>query len=471
MSKRVGNTLYRGRLRSSWRVSVLCIALFLVSIALNSAPAQAHVVTNNDPQTQKDEMMVGKGNRKREKQQEEEEDNSLYSKWRNLKGLTDESDVLDVIEEVDAIVSNDEKDEKEREKVSELLSSKLGRRQVQDLVERGMYTAAEQLVALYRSQGIELSSAVFQSISVIRKRLSALADALTKRSIPRIAPAFQWAQSPEDIFLNVKFAHKFDTPSTLGCETEKMVIRNRKFTYEAKCKEKRKIFSLDLNLYDALDNESSTWSMASVGRAMFTLKKQTTSPWPRLLKSNSKPGNMHVWWDMKAQYESSMRDFEREQANQTKKDEPEEENEPDTAASAADKPNGDTTEASLTKEEENKAKEEKDRMQKQIELEQTEIDKELRANISEVDREAKEERSRIEEKLSEQKADAEARASEKRRYYRQLAADKKEEVVRRLKNETTTEDQSASDESESSSDETSNDKADDAAETESREDL
>jgi hypothetical protein len=160
----------------------------MASSGLNDARVAAHVVANDNADSQKEEMMVGKGNRNQEKQQEDQEESSLYSKWMNLKSLADESDVLDVIEEVDAIVTNEEEDAQERMAVNELLSSKLGRRQVQDLVERGMYTAAEQLVALYRSQGIELSSAVFQSISVIRKRLSSLADALTKKSIPRYVP-------------------------------------------------------------------------------------------------------------------------------------------------------------------------------------------------------------------------------------------------------------------------------------------
>ena len=80
--------------------------------------------------------------------------------------------------------------------------------------------------------------------SRIRARLQALSDALHKTApgAAGIPPAFEWAQvrmsacrlpfqahctrapfsvptqSPDTVLLNLKFAHKIDTPATLGCE-------------------------------------------------------------------------------------------------------------------------------------------------------------------------------------------------------------------------------------------------------------
>jgi hypothetical protein len=82
----------------------------------------------------------------------------------------------------------------------------------------------------------------------------------------------------------VKFAHKLDTPATLGCEATTPPSYGRKsVSFRAECRDKRKTFSLSLSLFRDIIAENSTWTMASVGRASLTLKKATNSTWPRLL--------------------------------------------------------------------------------------------------------------------------------------------------------------------------------------------
>ena len=85
--------------------------------------------------------------------------------------------------------------------------------------------------------------------------------------------------------------------------------------------------------------------MASVGRAMITLKKAEDGIWPRLLLKPQKPANMHVWWSMKDQHEEAIKNFERslrrpepKSGNDTKSSEIKEE----------DKAAGDSEEASPT---------------------------------------------------------------------------------------------------------------------------
>ncbi len=52
---------------------------------------------------------------------------------------------------------------------------------------------------------------------IISKEISALKTVLDKTlPVNRVFPAFQWAQSPEDVFISVKFAHKLDAPATLN---------------------------------------------------------------------------------------------------------------------------------------------------------------------------------------------------------------------------------------------------------------
>jgi len=123
-------------------------------------------------------------------------------------------------------------------------------------------------------------------------------DAIPVVYVRRIGPAFEWAQSVNEIMLNVKFAHKLDAPATLGCKKEEVNINTTYLSFQVACKAKKKRFGLQLDLLRAVDPDSSSWSMASVGRATFTLKKKTPGPWSRLLRSRSKLPRMHRWWSM-----------------------------------------------------------------------------------------------------------------------------------------------------------------------------
>ena len=39
--------------------------------------------------------------------------------------------------------------------------------------------------------------------------------------------ALQWAQSPDSVFLNVKFSHKMDAPATLDVVVDQVEFTNR----------------------------------------------------------------------------------------------------------------------------------------------------------------------------------------------------------------------------------------------------
>ena len=103
--------------------------------------------------------------------------------------------------------------------------------------------------------------------------------------------------------MSVKLAHKLDTPATLGCVVTKSTFDRTGVRFRADCEKQRKSFFLTIETLEDLNPENCTWEYNSVGRVTFTLYKQETKSWPRLLKSKTKPGNMHVWWDMKQKLE------------------------------------------------------------------------------------------------------------------------------------------------------------------------
>ena len=48
-----------------------------------------------------------------------------------------------------------------------------------------------------------------------------------------VSPAFQWAQSTTELFLNVKFSHKIDAPATLNVEATNVTILPNQLVLEA----------------------------------------------------------------------------------------------------------------------------------------------------------------------------------------------------------------------------------------------
>jgi hypothetical protein len=76
----------------------------------------------------------------------------------------------------------------------------------------------------------------------VRARLNELSDQLSRASVSAgIAPAVEWAQSAQEVFLSVKFSHKLDAPATLGCVAEAPLFEANSLTFRAECAEKRKV--------------------------------------------------------------------------------------------------------------------------------------------------------------------------------------------------------------------------------------
>lgn len=119
-----------------------------------------------------------------------------------------------------------------------------------------------------------------------------------------ISPAYQWAQSTEEIFLSVKFAHKLDTPGTLNVEAKNVTLLENRLELHAS--DGRKNFRLEMNFLKGVVPEESSWSMASVGRMSFTLRKKqpvgVPSKWSRLLKETKRVSNQHFWLAMHEKY-------------------------------------------------------------------------------------------------------------------------------------------------------------------------
>lgn len=168
------------------------------------------------------------------------------------------------------------------------------------LVSRGWWTATNELLRLVRAQspGTDLEPA--------RRHITALRDsALQALMLFRVGtsdstvftPAFQWAQSLDTIYLNVKFSSRMDGPTTiLNVVDENVTIGADSLSFTATGKDKPKRIRLQLQFSGLLDPEASSWSFAAVGRVSFTLVKAKAELWPQLLSpASTRPKNMFPW--------------------------------------------------------------------------------------------------------------------------------------------------------------------------------
>jgi hypothetical protein len=114
-----------------------------------------------------------------------------------------------------------------------------------------------------------------------------------------VSCAFQWAQRPEFVYLNVKFSSRIDGPVTvLNVDNEEVTLTNETMSFDAVGRQKPKRFQLKLAFFKEIVPERSHWSFASVGRISFTFAKAANETWPRLLlDKKAKPKNMHHWYE------------------------------------------------------------------------------------------------------------------------------------------------------------------------------
>ena len=123
-----------------------------------------------------------------------------------------------------------------------------------------------------------------------------------------VSPAFQWAQSTEMVYIEVKFAHRHDSPGCLEVEKLNRTINDNKIFLSGLCVlgDFPIKFEFDIECFDALDPESpkSSFGFGSVGRYQMFIKKKEDKYWDRLLKNNTLfIPNMKIWYEMKNKYD------------------------------------------------------------------------------------------------------------------------------------------------------------------------
>lgn len=129
-----------------------------------------------------------------------------------------------------------------------------------------------------------------------------------------VFPASKWAQSLDEIFIEIKFAHRHDSPGCLEIKDMKVELSEKSAKLTGYCVLGDVPIKMNyyIETFDKIDTKSSKHFVSSVGRYQFNLKKKkSNSYWKQLLNDNMKiPNNMRVWFEMKEKYQDQLSKYE-----------------------------------------------------------------------------------------------------------------------------------------------------------------
>ena len=249
------------------------------------------------------------------------------------------------------------------------------------LVNNGRLEALDYYLDELDKRKIEYRKDLAKSISHIKKELEDvnIKYRFQKITYKNIYPASQWAQSLDNIFIEIKFAHRHDSPGCLEVEDKKIDLKEDSLSFTGTCSLGDDHIRIDYNVNFAkkINVALSKSELGAVGRYRFTLKKAERGFWEKLLKDGEEMhSNMRIWYEMKEKYQDELMGYEKDEDEDNEKDNKEKEKENDKENDKDDEPKKEETKKEQPKKEEPKKEEVKKEETKKEEIKKDEPKKE-----------------------------------------------------------------------------------------------
>ena len=139
-----------------------------------------------------------------------------------------------------------------------------------------------------------------------------------------VFPASKWAQSMDEVFIEVKFAHRHDSPGCLEMKNLKVELKERSVKLVGYCVlgDVPIKMDFDIKLWNKINVRESKHFESSVGRYQFNLvKKKKDNYWKKLMDDKmSIPSNMRVWFEMKEKYQEQLEKYENDEFDESIKE-------------------------------------------------------------------------------------------------------------------------------------------------------
>ena len=139
-----------------------------------------------------------------------------------------------------------------------------------------------------------------------------------------VFPASKWAQSMDEVFIEVKFAHRHDSPGCLEMKNLKVELKERSVKLIGYCVlgDVPIKMDFDIKLWNKINVKESKHFESSVGRYQFNLvKKKKDNYWKKLMDEKMTiPSNMRVWFEMKEKYQEQLEKYENDEFDESIKE-------------------------------------------------------------------------------------------------------------------------------------------------------
>ena len=193
------------------------------------------------------------------------------------------------------------------------------------LVNNGRLEALDYYLDELDKRRIDYRKDLAKSISNIKKELEDvnIKYRFQKRTYKNIFPASQWAQSLDNIFIEIKFAHRHDSPGCLEVEDKKIDLKEDSLSFSGTCSlgDDHIRIEYNVNFAKKINVALSTNELGAVGRYRFTLKKAERGFWEKLLKDGEEMhSNMRIWYEMKEKYQDELMGYEKDEDEEDDKD-------------------------------------------------------------------------------------------------------------------------------------------------------
>ena len=87
----------------------------------------------------------------------------------------------------------------------------------------------------------------------------------------------------------------------LNVDNEVVEINATHLSFSGIGRQKPKTYVVNLEFFEPIDAENSSWSFGSVGTVKFVLQKAAAREWPRLTAGKESVKNHRVWWEKQEQ--------------------------------------------------------------------------------------------------------------------------------------------------------------------------
>ncbi len=311
------------------------------------------------------------------------------------------------------------------------------------LVKNGRLEALDYYLDELDKRRIEYRQSLSYSINTIKKELDDVNIKYRYQKIEykNIYPASQWAQSLDNVYIEIKFAHRHDSPGCLEVEDKKIDIKEDSLSFSGTCSLGDDYIKIDyhIKLHKKINIAASTHELGAVGRYRFTLKKAERGFWEKLLADGEEPhSNMRIWYEMKEKYQDELMGYEKDEDEENDKDDKDKEDNDDNDKDENDndkkeEPKKEEPKKEEVKKEEPKKEEPKKEEKKKEEIKKEEPKKEEPKKEESKKEEVKKEEKKKEEKKKEENKKEEPKKEEKKKDEPKKDEKKKEEVKKEEK--------------------------------------